>query len=157
PQFASWLGWLVDRERTIVFVADPDQDRGELVRQCLGIGYERLAGELGGGIEAWTSADLPVATVPLVTAGAATGTLVDVRQRREFESGHVPGAINVELGDTATRASELPAGPLTVMCGHGERAMTAVSILAAHGRRDVAVLVGGPADVAAARHQRLVE
>ena len=157
PQFASWLGWLVGRERTIVFVADHDQDRGELVRQCLAIGYERLAGELRGGIDAWASAELPVATVPLVTADTAAGTLVDVRQRSEFESGHVPDAINVELGDTSKQASELPAGPLTVMCGHGERAMSAVSILAAQGRSDVAVLIGGPADVVAARHQRLVE
>jgi hydroxyacylglutathione hydrolase len=157
PQFASWLGWLVGRDRTIVFVADPDQDRGDLVRQCLAIGYERLAGELRGGIDAWTSADLPVATVPLVTADAVAGTLVDVRQHSEFVSGHVPGAVNIELGNTSTQASDLPAGPLTVMCGHGERAMSALSILAAQGRSDVAVLLGGPADVAAARNQRLVE
>lgn len=156
PQFASWLGWLVGRERTIVFVAGAGQDRGELVRQCLAIGYERLAGELVGGIDAWASAGLPVGTVPLVTAGAAAGTLVDVRQRSEFADGHVPGAINLELGDAGSLASELPPGPLTVMCGHGERAMSAASILAAQGRDDVAVLVGGPADVAAARRQRLV-
>jgi rhodanese-related sulfurtransferase len=30
------------------------------------------------------------------------------------------------------------------MCGHGERAMTAASILAARGRSDVSVLDGGP-------------
>jgi rhodanese-related sulfurtransferase len=81
--------------------------------------------------------------------------MVDVRQRDEFSSGHVPGAVNVELGDTAEQASALPAGPLTLMCGHGERAMSAASILAAHGRTDVSVLLGGPADVAAARHQHL--
>ncbi len=157
PQFASWLGWLVGRERTIVFVTDHDQDRSELVRQCLAIGYERLAGELRGGIGAWASADLPLATVPLVSADAAAGTLVDVRQRSEFASGHVPDAVSVELGDTAEQVSGLPAGLLTVMCGHGERAMSAASILVAHGRTDVAVLLGGPADVAAARRQRLVE
>jgi hydroxyacylglutathione hydrolase len=36
------------------------------------------------------------------------------------------------------------------MCGHGERAMTAASLLAARGRHDVSVLAGGPADWAAA-------
>ena len=80
---------------------------------------------------------------------------MDVRQRNEFAAGHVPGAIHVELGDTAEQASALPPGPLTVMCGHGERAMTAVSILAAQGRTDISVLVGGPGDVVAARSQRL--
>jgi glyoxylase-like metal-dependent hydrolase (beta-lactamase superfamily II)/rhodanese-related sulfurtransferase len=155
-QFASWLGWLVDRDRTIVFVVDDDQDRAELVRQCLAIGYERLAGELGGGVRSWRSGDLPVATVPLVTAQEAVGTLVDVRQRNEFATGHVPDAIHVELGDAAEQASALPLGPLTVMCGHGERAMSAVSILAALGRTDISVLVGGPGDVVGARTQRLV-
>ena len=91
----------------------------------------------------------------LVTAQEAVGTLVDVRQRNEFAAGHVPDAIHVELGDAAEQASALPPGPLTVMCGHGERAMSAVSILAALGRTDISVLVGGPGDVVAARHQRL--
>lgn len=157
PQFASWLGWLVGREQTIVMVLDAAQDRAEVVRQCLAIGYERLAGELSGGMAAWRSEGLAVATVTLVTPEDAIGTLVDVRQRSEFTSGHVPDAINVELGDAAEQASALPAGPLTLMCGHGERAISAMSILAARGRTDVAVLVGGPGDVVASRHQRLVE
>jgi hydroxyacylglutathione hydrolase len=157
PQFASWLGWLVRRDQRIVFVLDDDQDREELVRQCLAIGYERLAGELAGGMRAWTNHDLRIATVALVGAEDAAGTMVDVRQGNEFASGHVPGALHVELGDTAEKASALPQGPLTVMCGHGERAMSAASILAAQGRTDVAVLVGGPSEVIAARRQRLVE
>jgi glyoxylase-like metal-dependent hydrolase (beta-lactamase superfamily II)/rhodanese-related sulfurtransferase len=157
PQFASWLGWLVKREQTIVLVLDEGQDRAEVVRQCLAIGYERLVGELAGGVAAWRAAELPVATVALVTAADVVGTVLDVRQRNEFAAGHVPGAVNVELGDTAEQASALPPGPLTVMCGHGERAMSAVSILATRGRTDVAVLVGGPAEVVAARSQRLVE
>lgn len=155
PQFASWLGWLVGRDRPLVFVAGAGQDRDDLVRQCLAIGYERLAGVLAGGIEAWRGAGRPVATVALVGPDEAEGTIVDVRQRNEFASGHVPGALGVELGETAALAATLPPGPLTVMCGHGERAMSAASILAAHGRADVSVLVGGPADVAAARGQRL--
>jgi glyoxylase-like metal-dependent hydrolase (beta-lactamase superfamily II)/rhodanese-related sulfurtransferase len=155
PQFASWLGWLVARDRTIVFVLDHDQDRAELVRQCLAIGYERLAGELAGGLEGWRSEARPVANVALVTADDIVGTLIDVRQRNEFAAGHVPGAVHMELGDTATQSSGLPVGPLTVMCGHGERAMSALSILQAQGRTDAAVLVGGPSDVVAARHQSL--
>ena len=156
PQFASWLGWLVDRDREVVFVVDPDGDRDDLVRQCLSIGHEHLAGEVAGGIEAWRSQGRPVATVPLVVAGEAGGTLIDVRQRNEFSTGHVPGALHMELGDAARKASALPEGPLTVMCGHGERAMSAASILAAEGRTDVSVLVGGPTDVVATRRQRLV-
>jgi rhodanese-related sulfurtransferase len=43
-----------------------------------------------------------------------------------------------------------------VMCGHGERAMTGASLLAARGRRDLSVLDGGP-DVWAATTGRPLE
>jgi hydroxyacylglutathione hydrolase len=42
PQFASWLGWLLDDAQPLVFVLDEGQDRGELVRQCRTIGYDHL-------------------------------------------------------------------------------------------------------------------
>lgn len=48
------------------------------------------------------------------------------------------------------RAPALPGGPLTLACGHGERAMTAASLLAAAGRYDLSVLDGGPHDWAQA-------
>ncbi len=51
PVFASWLGWLVEPQRPIVFVLDENQDRDELVRQCLDVGHELLVGELAGGID----------------------------------------------------------------------------------------------------------
>jgi len=142
PVFASWLGWLIEPNRAIVFVLDPDQDRAELVRQCLDVGHEHLIGELAGGVDAWMDSGRPTRTIPLVEPAAMTGPVIDVRQANEFASGHLPGALNVELG--AVSESGLTAGPLTVMCGHGERAMTAASILTACGRDDVVVLDGGP-------------
>jgi rhodanese-related sulfurtransferase len=41
------------------------------------------------------------------------------------------------------------------MCGHGERAATAASVLEAAGHADVAVLDGGPGDWAAAHGRDL--
>ena len=142
PVFASWLGWLVERGRPIAFIVDESQDRDELVRQCLDVGHERLIGELAGGIDAWTASGRPVATIPFVDPKAIAGRVVDVRQANEYATGHVPGATNIELGAIAT--ADLPTGPLTVMCGHGERAMTAASLLTAKGRSDLVVLDGGP-------------
>jgi rhodanese-related sulfurtransferase len=126
-----------------------DQDRGELVRQCLKVGYERPAGELAGGMAAWRAAGLPEARIELAdvadVADHAGGGVLDVRQQAEFTSGHLPGARHVELGALAG-AKELPAGPLAVMCGHGERAMTGASLLQRAGRGDLTVLVGGAGD-----------
>ncbi len=142
PAFASWLGWLVEPDRPLAFVLDPDQDRDDLVRQCLDVGHERIVGELAGGIDEWTATGRPVGTIPLVTAEGMTGHVIDVRQTNEYAEGHVPEAVNVELGQIAT--ADLPPGPVTVMCGHGERAMTGASLLAARGHHSVMVLDGGP-------------
>jgi rhodanese-related sulfurtransferase len=142
PVFASWLGWLIEPNRALVFVLDADQDRADLVRQCLDVGHEHLVGELAGGIHAWTDSGRPVSTIPLVDPTGITGQVIDVRQANEYASGHVPGALNVELG--AVEDAHLTPGPVSVMCGHGERAMTAASILTARGKGDVVVLDGGP-------------
>ena len=148
-QFATWLGWLTDPDRPVVFVLDADQDRAEMVRQALNVGYENLAGELSGGIAAWEAAGLGLRKVNLVDAAAVTGPVLDIRQHAEFAAGHVPGARHMELGSLATAPTER--GPVTVMCGHGERAMTAASLIAARrGTDDLAVAVGGPDDWSAA-------
>ena len=142
PVFASWLGWLVRPGRPLAFVLDPDQDRDDLVRQCLDVGHEHLTGELTGGIDAWTTTGRAVTSIPLVDPSQMTDRVVDIRQANEYAAAHVPGAVNVELGQVSTVG--LPPGPLTVMCGHGERAMTGASLLTTRGRTDVAVLDGGP-------------
>jgi hydroxyacylglutathione hydrolase len=151
PAFASWLGWLVDDAQPLVFVLDDDQARGELVRQCRTIGYDHLAGELAGGMAAWRAAGLPEARTPLVEAERVDdhpGRVLDVRQASEVADGRLPGALAVELGALAgdLPAARLPEGPVTVMCAHGERAMTAASLLQRAGHDDLRVARGGPQD-----------
>jgi hydroxyacylglutathione hydrolase len=144
PAFGSWLGWLVPIERPIVFVVDPGQDRRELVRQALGIGYERLAGEIADGFEAWTGAGRPFATTVLTTTiDLDRQPLVDVRQSSEYRAGHVPGAVPIELGRmTGPEIAAVPRDAV-FMCGHGERAMTAASLAQRSGHAPT-VLLGGP-------------
>jgi rhodanese-related sulfurtransferase len=150
PVFASWLGWLVEADRALVFVLDDDQDRAELVRQCLDVGCEELLGELDGGMRAWRTVGRSEARVELVDATHVARDVLDVRQQAEYDSGHVPGARHVELGSLPAAVDTLPRRPITVMCGHGERAMTGASIIAAHDRTDISVLAGGPDDWQAA-------
>jgi hydroxyacylglutathione hydrolase len=146
PAFATWLGWLVPDPRTpLVLVRDADQDPGEIAWQARKIGYDVLAGELAGGMAAWTAARQPVAVVPLFEAAQVDPTrVIDVRQEREYAGGHLPAARHVELG--ALPGTSLPAGPVVTMCGHGERATSAASVLERAGHRAVAVAVGGPDD-----------
>jgi glyoxylase-like metal-dependent hydrolase (beta-lactamase superfamily II)/rhodanese-related sulfurtransferase len=146
--FASWFGWLVPLDRAVVFILDHDTDRSDLVRQCLAVGHDDLLGELHGGIDAWAAAGLPIEATPLVSADHMAATVLDIRQQNEWDEGHVPGAIHVELGDLAN--TSVPDEPVTVMCGHGERAMSGASILQAAGHRDVSVLASRPEDWQAA-------
>jgi len=148
PAFATWLGWLVEPDRPLLFVLDDGQDRGELLRQCHKIGYERLAGELAGGMAAWRAAGLPEGHLELVAPGEVVGPVLDVRQASEVADGHLPGAVTVELGalDGDQLPAQLPEGLITVMCEHGERATTAASLLERAGRQDLRVALGGPDD-----------
>jgi len=150
PAFASWLGWLAPHDRPLVVLREPGQDLDDLVWQAAKIGYTNLAGEIAGGIAAWQAAGLPTAVLPL-TDPAELGDvrLIDVRQASEYAAGHAPSAINVELGSIRGRLVEPDDRPTVLMCGHGERAMTAASILAAAGVENLTVLVGGPDDVTA--------
>ena len=144
PAFASWLGWLVPENRPLLFVLGPEQDRRDLVRQSLKIGYENLVGELEGGMPVWRAAGLPESTIELRGVDdELAGTPLDVRQASEWALGHIPGARHVELGSLARAAATLPPGPLTIYCGHGERAMSAASLLEAQGRQNLAVIEGG--------------
>jgi glyoxylase-like metal-dependent hydrolase (beta-lactamase superfamily II)/rhodanese-related sulfurtransferase len=144
PQFATWLGWVVPFGEPVVFVVDDAADIAELVRQARNIGYDQLLGVLAGGVDGWASAGYDLETTPLRPVENVSGQVLDVRQHGEYEVGHIRGARNVELGSLT--ATDVPAEPVAVMCGHGERAMTAASLLACRGHRDVTVLTGGPED-----------
>ena len=155
--FATWLGWLVsDPAAPLVIVADPGQDLADAAWQALKIGYENLAGTLAGGMPAWEEAGLPVAATPLLDPGQVDpAAVIDVRQASEYAGGHLPGARNIELGSLTGQAPAVTGRPVVLMCGHGERATTAASVLERAGHPAVAVLTGGPPDWAEATGGRL--
>jgi hydroxyacylglutathione hydrolase len=147
--FPVWLGWLVSENSSLLFVADEAVIEA-MVEQSLLVGYERFAGWLKNGVGAWEAsgrtlrrtelADAPRAR-SLVLQGAVT---LDVRERSEYEAGHVEGTLHIPLGKLANQAQTLPSDrPVVVYCGHGERSSTGISILEAAGLRDLINLDGG--------------
>ncbi len=156
PAFATWLGWLAPPDRPLVIVRDDDQDPDEIVWQAAKIGYDNLVGQVAGGMAGWRAAGAPVDGLPLVTAEhIGRARVLDIRQAAEFTAGHVPGALHVELGDIAASTAAALPGSVVVMCGHGERAMSAASLLARAGHHNFAVLDGGPEAWAAATGRSL--
>ena len=153
--FATWLGWLVPFGAPVVVVRSADQVPAEVLWQAAKVGYTVL-GELADGIDTWIAEGRPTSQTSVLPPSAATGQRVlDVRQHSEYAAGHVPGALNIELGDVAEQVAEVPAGEIVTMCGHGERAMSAASVIERTTGRAVFVLVGGPAELAAARGTRV--
>jgi hydroxyacylglutathione hydrolase len=147
PVFASWLGWLAPADRPLIIVRDDDQDAVEIAWQAAKIGYDNVVGELDGGMTAWRADGHDTTTIQLTRAGRLDGRrILDIRQRSEYLDGHLPGAMHVELGDLSKRVADVPDEPTVVMCGHGERAMGAASILEQAGHHGLVVLRGGPDD-----------
>jgi glyoxylase-like metal-dependent hydrolase (beta-lactamase superfamily II)/rhodanese-related sulfurtransferase len=142
-QFATWLGWLVPRSSPVTFVADETIDRLDLVWSALDVGFEDIVGELDGGITAWVESGRPTSQIPILEH-ADGRTVVDVRQASEYESGHLSDAHHIELGTLIQSGVDALDGELITHCGHGERAMTAASLLARSGHRNVAVFKGAP-------------
>ncbi|MFZ2960844.1 MAG: rhodanese-like domain-containing protein [Candidatus Ozemobacteraceae bacterium] len=70
--------------------------------------------------------------------------LVDVREPAEFAAGHVPGAINIPLGQIETRSDELKSGKtLFVICQAGGRSAKACGILGPKFPEKVVINVAG--------------
>ncbi|MGH8833532.1 MAG: MBL fold metallo-hydrolase [Actinomycetes bacterium] len=156
PAYATWLGWLLRPDVPIAIVRNRDQNPADILWPALNIGYDRIVGELAGGVAAWTASGGQLRTTRQVGPGEVdTPVVVDVRQADEHATGHLPGAHLIELGNLSARVEELPAEPTTVMCAHGDRATTAASLLERDGHSELSILVGGAADWSAATGRNL--
>jgi rhodanese-related sulfurtransferase len=84
----------------------------------------------------------------LVELGEGRALVVDPPRdpTRHLGAAEKRGVVISNTGSLCAELDAVPDGPITLLCGHGERAMTGASILAAAGRQDVSVLVGGSDD-----------
>ena len=65
--------------------------------------------------------------------------VLDVRRRSEWEAWHIDGALHIPLHELRGRMTEIPLGEIWVHCQAGYRAAIAASMLAACGRKVVAI------------------
>lgn len=151
-QFASWAGTLVALGTPIVIVAEEVAEVDEAVTRLARVGFESVKGYLGGGMYALDQAGLAHASIAQMPVDElhhqleekADLQIVDVRKPAEYQSGHVPRAVNVELAHLDDHAAQLdPNRPTAVICQSGYRSTAATSILARHGFRRLFNVVGG--------------
>ena len=91
------------------------------------------------------SAGALAALLDVAGAGGGTVTVVDVREPVERAAGSIPGSVSVPLGGllAGRGLTELPDGPLVLVCHAGVRSEVAGRFLIGSGYRDVAHLEGG--------------
>lgn len=134
--FGTKLGWVADRGRQLVLVGRDEDDARRAAGLAAAVGIVSIAGVLAGGMTSWRHERRPTASlrrIDVATLHAELGGLqvLDVRERADWESGHVPGALHTAYHDLG----ELPAGidparPVAAICASGQRSAIAASLLA---------------------------
>jgi hydroxyacylglutathione hydrolase len=145
--FGSKLAWLADRGQDIVFVGRDDEDGRRAGRLAVAVGIRRLAGFLHGGMTSWRQEKRPVARIERLALDELPGRdvqILDVRERSEWDEGHIPGSAFVPWHDIdAIPEGVDPSRPVAVVCASGQRAAVAASLLARHGAERVIHVIDG--------------
>ncbi|MFQ6029330.1 MAG: rhodanese-like domain-containing protein [Dehalococcoidia bacterium] len=147
--FSTWVGWIAPWLSSLILISPEPTANDSIVRQLIRIGYDRLNGSVAGGLEAWEQAGLPLESTGNIDLESLhqlsdlpqNPLIIDVRQHNEFSSGHVRGALNIELGELSEHLDGLPRElPIVTLCASGMRSTIAGSILRRDGRESVLVV-----------------
>lgn len=148
----TWAGWVLPYDRPILLVVDQPSQVEEVVTHLLRVGFDDVQGYLEGGLEAWETAGLPLARLHTLSVHdlheklqkSGSLTVLDVRTDKEWEEGHIDGALHIHGGTLQDRIGEIPKDkPVAVVCGSGYRASIAASFLRRDGLESVSNVLGG--------------
>jgi rhodanese-related sulfurtransferase len=83
-------------------------------------------------------------TVPVLHERRDAVQVLDVRDRSEWDAGHLPGSVHVPYHDLDAIPDGLdPVRPIAAICGSGQRSAVAASLLQRLGARAVIHVVDG--------------
>jgi len=152
--FSTWAGWLVKYDQPIHLIAS-ENEIAHAVRELAMIGLDHAAAWYAPEIiSEWKASGKPLGTIAKTDAASvaprvARGevTVLDVRNRTEYEAGHLPGALHIPVGHLSARLAEIPHDkPIIVQCQSGARSAIATSVLQQLHITNATDLVGGFAD-----------
>jgi rhodanese-related sulfurtransferase len=147
--FGSKLAWLADREQDVVLVGRDDADAVHAAGLAAAVDITRLGGYLSGGMTSWREEQRPVEAIERITAQELLARrdelqVLDVRERSEWDEGHIPGSVHVPYHDLHELPGELdPGRPVAAICASGQRSAVAVGLLRRLGARTVVHVAGG--------------
>jgi len=152
PGFGSKLAWLAEHDQEIVFIGRDDADGRRAAKLALAVGLRQIGGLLAGGMTNWRQERQPSSHTDRVAAEDLEGWLakepelqvLDVRERPEWEAGHLQGSVWMAWHDIKGIPEGIdPTRPIAVICAAGTRSGIAASLLKRHGARDVIHVVDG--------------
>lgn len=134
--FVNYLGWLYEWGAPLTLIGDDAKQIADAQRELSRIGVDRLTGSASGDIRE-VAGDEELRSYRVADFGELAEVLgndrvlvLDVRQRAEFDSGHVRGAVNVALHELPDRLHDLPSDrELWIHCASGYRASVAAALL----------------------------
>ncbi|MEM8667314.1 MAG: MBL fold metallo-hydrolase [Planctomycetota bacterium] len=146
-KYATWAGTVLNKETPIVVIAD-DERVSESIMRLGRIGFDHVAGYLGGGLESLQSRSDLIQTTQRITATAASeqteAFVLDIRSIKEREGGYIRGSYSIPLNHLEERMSEVPQDRVVVVhCAGGYRSSIATSMLQRHGVANALDMVGG--------------
>jgi hydroxyacylglutathione hydrolase len=150
--FGSKLAWLADHDQPVVIVGRDDEEARRAIGLAASVGITNVAGYLAGGMTSWREDQRPVQRTPRMTVaelherweGSDPPQVLDVRERDEWQRGHIPGAVHRPYHDIDSIPPGIdPERPVAVLCASGQRAAVAASLMRRHGARDVIHVVDG--------------
>ena len=148
--FGTKLAWVADRDRPVVFIGRDDDDARHAAQLAAAVGIDNLAGFLAGGMTSWreekrSTERLERIDVPALHERAGEVQVLDVRERSEWDAGHIPGSVHVPYHDIDGVPEGIdPSRPVAVICSSGQRSAVAASLLRRHGvEQPVHVADGG--------------
>ena len=88
--------------------------------------------------------EIDVAAAAQLAANLAEAVLLDVREPHELALCHIPGSLNIPMGQVPARLGELPGDrQILVLCHHGGRSMRVTQFLRANDYQRVTNVAGG--------------
>src|SRR5690606_20388328 len=129
--------------QTVLLVLDDESDIDLVQRHLLRIGIENIGGFLRKGMRGWFEAGQPFATLGQMSVQELKARqneiqILDVRDDREWNAGHIAGAQHAFVPQVAAFSAKLDKEqPLAVYCGSGYRASIAAGVLQAQGFKQV--------------------
>ena len=150
-RYAEFAGSIIPSDADIVLFVEDGYEL-EAKNRLARIGFDRVIGAVSETTRVLVENPDRVRRASRLTSEAFNGRhaeveniqIVDVRNPGEVESGMIPDAVNIPVGQIPTRLGELDASrPTVIYCAGGYRSSVAASLLRQNGFGDVSDILGG--------------